>query len=86
MIVSESGYGFVRQMRGIRKPNWGHHNIGFDRPNGLGVASSASSHFGSSRIFFFNCREYGRGAPRCRADLRFGEWFFLEAGACGWQR
>jgi hypothetical protein len=87
MIVSESGYGFVRQMRGIRKLNRGNHNIGFYRLNGLGVASFASSHIGSSRIFFFNCREYGRGAPRCRVDLRLGEWsFFKQAGACGWQR
>jgi hypothetical protein len=80
MIVSESGYGFVRQMRGIRKLNRGHHNIRFDRAKSLGVASFASSHFGSSRIFFFNCREYGRGAPRCRADLRLGEWFLLKQG------
>jgi hypothetical protein len=67
-------------MQGIRKLNRGHRNNSFDRAKSLGVASLPSSHIGSSRIFFFNCREYGRGAPRCSADLRFGERFFLKQG------
>jgi len=76
--------GFVRQMRGIRKPNWGHHNIGFDRAKTLGVASSTSSHIGSSRIFFFNFESTGAVHPVPRG-LRFGEWFFLSRGVW-WQR
>jgi len=55
----------------IRNLNRGHHNIRFDRPNRFGVACSALSHFGSSRFFFFNCREQGNGAPRCGVALAF---------------
>ena len=64
-----------------RFTNWGNHNIGFDRADNLGVASSSSSHIGSVKFSFFNCREDGRGAPRCRVVVRLGSGSFLSRGA-----
>ncbi len=70
----------------IRNLNRGHHNIRFDRPNRFGVACSALSHFGSSRFFFFNCREQGTVLPGAEWRLRFWGEVTFQAGACGRHR
>ena len=69
----------------IRFPNPGNHNNSFDRLDGLGVASSESSHIGSSRIFFL---QLSRVRARCTQVPRgsaFGGVVLFKAGACGWR-
>jgi hypothetical protein len=62
-------FGIFSTVTAIRFPNQGNRKFSFDSLKPLGVASSSSSHFGSSRIFFLylsrvraRCTQVPRGA------------------------
>ena len=63
--------------------NRGNHNIGFDRYNNFGVASSPFSHIGSSSFFFLHLSRVGARCTQVPRGGAFGGVVVFEAGACG---